>query len=156
MNLHEYQGRELFAASGMPVLPGSVATNPDEVREAAKKLGGGHVVVKAQVHAGGRGKAGGVKLAENAEQATAVQEEVISAQADMIAELSTPLLPISDRVVVLPLIGEVNDARAAQVIETLPQRRFQRMTPLALTYRTSKRSGYSRGDSVDGMGRGEG
>ena len=76
MNLHEYQGRELFAAYGMPVLPGFVATNPDEVREAAKKLGGGHVVVKAQVHAGGRGKAGGVKLAENAEQAAEVSRAI--------------------------------------------------------------------------------
>jgi succinyl-CoA synthetase beta subunit len=76
MNLHEYQGRELFLAYGMPVLPGFVATNPDEVREAAKKLGGGHVVVKAQVHAGGRGKAGGVKLAENAEQAAEVSRAI--------------------------------------------------------------------------------
>lgn len=76
MNLHEYQGRELFDAYGIPVLPGFVATNPDEVREAARKLGGAHVVVKAQVHAGGRGKAGGVKLAENAEQAAEVSRAI--------------------------------------------------------------------------------
>ncbi|MFN8180163.1 MAG: ADP-forming succinate--CoA ligase subunit beta [bacterium] len=76
MNLHEYQGRELFQAYGIPVLPGFVATNPDEVREGAKKLGGAHVVVKAQVHAGGRGKAGGVKLADNPDQAAEVSRAI--------------------------------------------------------------------------------
>jgi succinyl-CoA synthetase beta subunit len=76
MNLHEYQGRELFQAYGIPVLPGFVATNPDEVREAARKLGGAHVVVKAQVHAGGRGKAGGVKLADNPDQAAEVSRAI--------------------------------------------------------------------------------
>jgi succinyl-CoA synthetase beta subunit len=54
-----------------------VAATPDEAREAARKLGGGHVVVKAQVHAGGRGKAGGVKLAENAEQAAEVARAIL-------------------------------------------------------------------------------
>ncbi len=77
MNLHEYQGRELFASYGIPVLPGHVAATPEEAREAAKKLGGGHVVVKAQVHAGGRGKAGGVKLAENAEQAAELAKVIL-------------------------------------------------------------------------------
>ena len=77
MNLHEYQGRELFASYGIPVLPGFVATTPEEAREAATKLGGGHVVVKAQVHAGGRGKAGGVKLAENAEQAGELAKAIL-------------------------------------------------------------------------------
>jgi succinyl-CoA synthetase beta subunit len=75
MNLHEYQGREMFAAAGIPVLPGMVATSPEEVREAARKLGGA-VVVKAQVHAGGRGKAGGVKLAETPEQAEEVSKAI--------------------------------------------------------------------------------
>jgi succinyl-CoA synthetase beta subunit len=75
MNLHEYQGREIFASAGIPVLPGMVATSPEEVREAAKKLGGA-VVVKAQVHAGGRGKAGGVKLAETPEQAEEVSKAI--------------------------------------------------------------------------------
>jgi succinyl-CoA synthetase beta subunit len=75
MNLHEYQGREIFAAAGIPVLPGMVATSPQEVGEAARKLGGA-VVVKAQVHAGGRGKAGGVKLAETPEQAEEVAKAI--------------------------------------------------------------------------------
>ncbi|MBI4539421.1 MAG: ADP-forming succinate--CoA ligase subunit beta [Gemmatimonadetes bacterium] len=62
MNLHEYQARALFRAAGMPVPPGEVAATPEEAERIAAKLDG-KVVVKAQVHAGGRGKAGGVKLA---------------------------------------------------------------------------------------------
>jgi len=61
------------------------------------------------------------KEAEDALRASIVHEELIQAQAQMLAELSTPLLPISDEVVVLPLVGEVNDERAQQVIETLTQ-----------------------------------
>ena len=75
MNLHEYQGRDLFASYGIPVLEGRVASTPDEVQEAAAAIGG-TVVVKAQVHAGGRGKAGGVKLAENPNQAAEVSRAI--------------------------------------------------------------------------------
>jgi succinyl-CoA synthetase beta subunit len=62
MNLHEYQGKQLFAEYGLPVSKGFAASTPEEARAAAEKIGGGKWVVKAQVHAGGRGKAGGVKL----------------------------------------------------------------------------------------------
>ncbi len=75
MNLHEYQGKELLAKAGIPVPPGIVATTTDEVRDAARTLGGS-VVVKAQVHAGGRGKAGGVKLADTPEQAAEVAAKI--------------------------------------------------------------------------------
>ena len=64
MNLHEYQAKELFRAVGMAVNPGEVARDPDAAREVADRYGGG-VVVKAQVHSGGRGKAGGVRLARS-------------------------------------------------------------------------------------------
>jgi succinyl-CoA synthetase beta subunit len=64
MDLFEYQARDLFEAHGVPVLAGAVATTAQEARAAAEKIGG-KVVVKAQVKIGGRGKAGGVKLAEN-------------------------------------------------------------------------------------------
>ena len=64
MDLFEYQARDLFEANGVPVLEGAVATTPEEAQKAAEKIGG-KVVVKAQVKIGGRGKAGGVKLAEN-------------------------------------------------------------------------------------------
>ncbi len=66
MNLHEYQAKEVFAAYGIPVPRGKVAATPDEAVAAAEALGGSVWVVKAQVHAGGRGKAGGVKLARDA------------------------------------------------------------------------------------------
>ena len=68
MDLFEYQARDLFESHGVPVLGGAVAYTPDEAQVAAEKMGG-RVVVKAQVKVGGRGKAGGVKLAESAEDA---------------------------------------------------------------------------------------
>jgi succinyl-CoA synthetase beta subunit len=68
MDIHEYQAKELFVKAGIPVPPGEVAHAPDEAEAIARKLGGA-VVVKAQVHTGGRGKAGGVKLASSPEEA---------------------------------------------------------------------------------------
>ena len=62
MNLHEYQAKDLFTRYGIPVPQGALASSPEAARAAAKSLGGEKVVVKAQVHAGGRGKAGGVTL----------------------------------------------------------------------------------------------
>ena len=68
MNLHEYQARELLKAAGVPMFDGDVAATPDEAAAIAQRLGG-TVVVKAQVHSGGRGKAGGVKLAKTPAEA---------------------------------------------------------------------------------------
>jgi len=68
VNLREYQGRELFARYGLPVLPGQVASTPEEARDIAVQVAG-PVVIKAQVMVGGRGKAGGVKLASTPEEA---------------------------------------------------------------------------------------
>ncbi len=65
MDLFEYQARDMFEASGVPVLRGLVATTPEEAESAAARLGTPVVVVKAQVKTGGRGKAGGVKLARS-------------------------------------------------------------------------------------------
>ncbi|MBS0397392.1 MAG: acetate--CoA ligase family protein, partial [Proteobacteria bacterium] len=65
MNLHEYQSKQLFARYAIPVPQGKVAASADEAVAAARELGGSLWVVKAQVHAGGRGKAGGVKLARD-------------------------------------------------------------------------------------------
>jgi succinyl-CoA synthetase beta subunit len=65
MNLHEYQAKEIFRSYGIPVPAGRVASSADEAVAAAQDLGGAVWVVKAQVHAGGRGKAGGVKLAKD-------------------------------------------------------------------------------------------
>jgi succinyl-CoA synthetase beta subunit len=68
MNIHEYQAKEILRAHGIPVPPGEIATTPEEAEAIAARYGG-QVVVKAQVHAGGRGKAGGVKLADDAADA---------------------------------------------------------------------------------------
>ena len=67
MNLHEYQAKDLFARFGIPVPAGELASSIDEARQKAKSLGGNRWVVKAQVHAGARGKAGGVKLVDSIE-----------------------------------------------------------------------------------------
>ena len=67
MNLHEYQGKALFREYGLPVSDGHAVDTADEAVAAAEKIGGDMWVVKAQVHAGGRGKAGGVKLIDNKE-----------------------------------------------------------------------------------------
>jgi succinyl-CoA synthetase beta subunit len=69
VDLYEHQGKELFRRHGIPVSEGRVASTPDEARSAADALGGEQVVVKAQVLTGGRGKAGGIKLADSPEEA---------------------------------------------------------------------------------------
>ena len=76
MNLHEYQARDILRRHGIPVPPGEVATTPAEARAIADRLGG-KVVVKAQVHAGGRGKAGGVKLAKTPAEAEASAKAIL-------------------------------------------------------------------------------
>lgn len=72
MNLHEYQAKALFKRFGIPVLPSAVATTKAEAAAAAQQLGGDGWIVKAQVHAGGRGKAGGVKSARSAAEVESV------------------------------------------------------------------------------------
>lgn len=79
MNIHEYQAKEIFRSHGVPIPPGDVATSPDEAEELARRFGG-TVVVKAQVHAGGRGKAGGVKLAKSPEEAREVASRILGMQ----------------------------------------------------------------------------
>lgn len=77
MNLHEYQAKELFKEFGVPVPRGIKATSPREAVDAAKELGGSVWVVKAQVHAGGRGKAGGVKLARSHQEVEEVASQML-------------------------------------------------------------------------------
>ena len=77
MNLHEYQAKDVFRSYGIPVPAGKVAASPEEAVEAARALGGSAWVVKAQVHAGGRGKAGGVKLARELETVRTAAERML-------------------------------------------------------------------------------
>ncbi|GAB5388447.1 MAG: ADP-forming succinate--CoA ligase subunit beta [Alphaproteobacteria bacterium] len=77
MNIHEYQAKQVFRKYGVTVPEGHVAFTPDEAVEAAEKLGGPVWVVKAQIHAGGRGKAGGVKVVKSIEEVRAEAERMI-------------------------------------------------------------------------------
>ncbi len=77
MNLHEYQAKQLFARYAVPVTQGEVANTPAEAEAAAGRLGGELWVVKAQVHAGGRGKAGGVKLARSLQEVRAAADAML-------------------------------------------------------------------------------
>jgi len=77
MKIHEYQAKALFAKFDIPIPQGGVAFSPREAREKAETLGGYPVVVKAQIHAGGRGKGGGVKLAQSAEAVEQLAGEII-------------------------------------------------------------------------------
>ncbi|MBW7939364.1 MAG: succinate--CoA ligase subunit beta, partial [Candidatus Omnitrophica bacterium] len=68
MKIHEYQAKELFKRHGVPIPRGEVASTPEEARAIAEQLGGTKWVIKAQIHAGGRGKGGGVKLADSLDE----------------------------------------------------------------------------------------
>jgi succinyl-CoA synthetase beta subunit len=94
MNLHEYQSKRLFADYGIPVPKGIPAKSPNAAVDAAKELGGDLWVVKAQVHAGGRGKAGGVKLARTRDEVHQYAEQMLGTQ--LVTHQSGPEgLPVS-------------------------------------------------------------
>ena len=95
MNLHEYQARELLRRAGIPVPDGDVAATPAEVRTIAERLGG-KVVVKAQVHAGGRGKAGGVKLAKDPAEAEQVAGKILGMQIKGLTVQKVLVVPTAD------------------------------------------------------------
>jgi len=77
VDLFEYQARDLFEEHGVPVLRAKVADTPEDAKKGAEELGGGTVVVKSQVKIGGRGKAGGVKLAHNPDEAAQRAQEIL-------------------------------------------------------------------------------
>ena len=77
VDLYEYQARDIFEAHGVPVLRGITATTPAEAKEAAAAIGSPVVVVKAQVKTGGRGKAGGVKIAKSPDEAETRAAEIL-------------------------------------------------------------------------------
>src|SRR3990167_1021856 len=77
MNLHEYQAKNLLRKYGVNVPDGEVVFNPEDIIDAAARLGGNRWVVKAQVHAGGRGKAGGVKLVNSVADAVTFAQKLL-------------------------------------------------------------------------------
>ena len=104
MNLHEYQGKEILNSFGVRIQNGIVASTPEEAVEAAKKLnettGTSWWVVKAQIHAGGRGKGGGVKLAKSLDEVKSIADEILGMQ------LVTPQTSAEGKTVHQVLIAE--------------------------------------------------
>jgi succinyl-CoA synthetase beta subunit len=116
MKIHEYQAKSILAKFGVPVPRGEVVFKKDEARAAAQRLGTPVVVVKAQIHAGGRGKAGGVKLARSADEAASLAEQIIGMQ------LITPQTGPEGRVVRRLLIEEGLDIKRELYLSILVDR----------------------------------
>jgi succinyl-CoA synthetase beta subunit len=119
VNLHEYQARELLRAAGIPVPDGDVATTPDDVERVARRLGR-PVVVKAQVHAGGRGKAGGVKLAKDPTEARA--------QAERILGMKIKGLTV-EKVLVVPAEDIASESYVGVIVDRASQRPVMMVSP---------------------------
>src|SRR5580692_1405692 len=105
MKIHEYQAKAILAKFGVPVPRGEVVLRKDEARAAAQRLGTPVVVVKAQIHAGGRGKAGGVKLAKSPDEAASLAEKMLG------MKLVTPQTGEEGRIVRRLLVEEGLDIK---------------------------------------------
>jgi succinyl-CoA synthetase beta subunit len=116
MKIHEYQAKEIFRRYGVPTPRGEMVTTPDEAREVAKKLGTPVVVVKAQIHAGGRGKGGGVKLARSPEEAAQLASKILG------MTLVTPQTGPGGRVVRRLLVEEGLDIKRELYLSVLVDR----------------------------------
>jgi len=112
VNIHEYQAKEIFRKYGIPIPPGEIATTPQEAEVIARKYGG-TVVVKAQVHAGGRGKAGGVKLARTYEEARSLARQIL--------KLTIKGLQVQ-KVLVTPAADIASEAYAGIIIDRASKR----------------------------------
>jgi succinyl-CoA synthetase beta subunit len=112
VNIHEYQAKEIFRKYGIPIPPGEVASTPDEAEAIARKFGT-TVVVKAQVHAGGRGKAGGVKLAKTPEEARSVATQIL--------KLTIKGLPVQ-KVLVTPAADIASEAYVGIIVDRASKR----------------------------------
>ena len=116
MKIHEYQAKAILAKFGVPVPRGEMVTKKDEARAAAQRLGVPVVVVKAQIHAGGRGKAGGVKLAKSADEAYSNAERILG------MKLVTPQTGEEGRIVHRLLIEEGLDIKRELYVSVLVDR----------------------------------
>ena len=116
MKIHEYQAKEIFRRFGVPTPRGEMVTTPDQARAVAERLGTKIVVVKAQIHAGGRGKAGGVKLAKSPAEAAGL------AKAMMGMKLVTPQTGPGGRIVQRLLIEEGLDIKRELYLSILVDR----------------------------------
>ena len=112
MNIHEYQAKDIFRKYGIPIPPGEVATTPEEAEAIARKFGT-TVVIKAQVHAGGRGKAGGVKLARTPEDAKSIAAQIL--------KLTIKGLPVKN-VLVTPAADIASEAYVGIIVDRASRR----------------------------------
>ena len=119
VNIHEYQAKEIFRKAGIPIPPGEVASTAEEAERIARKIGG-TVVVKAQVHAGGRGKAGGVKLAKTPEEARE--------HAARILTLEIKGLPVQ-KVLVTPAADIASEAYVGIIVDRASKRAVFMVSP---------------------------
>jgi succinyl-CoA synthetase beta subunit len=116
MKIHEYQAKEIFRRFGVPTPRGEMVTSPEQARGVATKLGTPVVVVKAQIHAGGRGKAGGVKLARSADEAAEHAKKILG------MTLVTPQTGPAGRVVKRLLVEEGLDIKRELYLSILVDR----------------------------------
>ena len=112
MNIHEYQAKDIFRKYGIPIPPGEVATTPEEAEAIARKFGT-TVVIKAQVHAGGRGKAGGVKLAKTPSDAKTIAAQIL--------KLTIKGLPVK-KVLVTPAADIASEAYVGIIVDRASKR----------------------------------
>jgi succinyl-CoA synthetase beta subunit len=116
MKIHEYQAKEIFRRFGVPTPRGEMVTTPDQARAVAERLGTKIVVVKAQIHAGGRGKAGGVKLAKSPAQAADLAKSMMG------MKLVTPQTGPAGRIVQRLLVEEGLDIKRELYLSILVDR----------------------------------
>jgi succinyl-CoA synthetase beta subunit len=112
VNIHEYQAKDIFRKYGIPIPPGEVATTPEEAEAIARKFGT-TVVIKAQVHAGGRGKAGGVKLAKTPAEAKSIAAQIL--------KLTIKGLPVQ-KVLVTPAADIASEAYVGIIVDRASKR----------------------------------
>ena len=125
MNIHEYQGKELFKKFGVVVPRGFFCQSVDEAVKAAETLGGKVWVVKAQIHAGGRGQGGGVKIAKSIEEVRQYASQILGMQ--LITYQNAP----DGQKVRRLLVEEGADIRKEYYVSVLTDRRTQKVTVIA-------------------------
>jgi succinyl-CoA synthetase beta subunit/malate-CoA ligase subunit beta len=125
LNIHEYQAKELLKQYGVPVPNGRVAHNVDNAVAVAEDLGGEHWIVKAQIHAGGRGKGGGVKLANSLDEVRTLTNQMLG------SHLVTPQTGEGGRLVQRVLVEQACDIKQEFYLGMVIDRATQRITVIA-------------------------
>ena len=120
MKIHEYQARQILADAGIPVPPAEVVRTPDEAAAAFKKFNHGLCVVKAQVYAGGRGKAGFVKLVKTADEAEKLKQRIANGEAFDVLAKKFSTCPSGKRG------GDLGEIRPGQMVGAIDQVIFKK------------------------------